>query len=150
MTVEFKKGDVIATEDVDAYAQSCDCAGLMATPFKEEFPRMYHAYLSKVRAGLFNPGDLFMWEGPDGQVIFNLGAHTGRVSATIPALKSSIEKMLDMAEANGISTIAMPRVGARFGGMAWMKAKKALIKMAEARDIKLIVAEQHVPGQSLL
>lgn len=150
MTVEFKKGDVFATEDVDAYAQSCDCAGLMATPFKEQFPHMYHAYLNKVRAGLFNPGDLFMWKGPNGRIIFNLGAHTGRVSATIPALKSSIQKMLDMAEKHDIHTIAMPRVGARFGGMAWMRARKALIKMAEERDIKLIVAEQHVPGQPLL
>lgn len=150
MTVKFKKGDVIATENVDAYAQSCDCAGLMATPFKEEFPHMYHAYLNKVRAGLFNPGDLFMWTGPDGRIIFNLGAHTGRVSATIPALESSIEKMLDIAEAQSIRTIAMPRVGARFGGMAWMKARKALIKLAEERDVTLIVAEQHIPGQSLL
>ncbi len=43
--------------------------------------------------------------------------------ATYPDVEQCLTRMREIADAEGVSTIAMPRIGAGYGGLSWKKVR---------------------------
>ena len=75
MPVKFVSGDLFADDNINVYAQGCNCAGAMgkgiAISFRQRWPKIYQEYKALCSQGKFTPGDVFVWN-EEGKIIFNL------------------------------------------------------------------------------
>ena len=57
--------------------------------------------------------------------VFNLGTQEGywRSRASYEAIATSLKEMRRQADAEGITCIAMPRIGVGYGGLSWKKVR---------------------------
>ena len=143
MAVEYRTGDLFAQPDIAALAHGCNAAGAMgkgiAAFFKQRWPATYDAYRARCAAGAFNPGDVFAWDAP-GVTIFNLGTEKHwRTGATLEAIERSLAAMIVEAERRGIIAVAMPRIGAGYGGLPWETVRPSIERAAASSAVKLVV-----------
>lgn len=141
MPLTERTGDLFEADE-PALAHGCNCAGAMgrgiAVEFRRRWPDMYDRYRDVCRNGDFRPGDVFTWSAPD-KVIFNLGTQrTWRAKATLEAVQASVATMIVDAREIGISAIAMPRIAAGLGGLAWEDVRSTLTVVTPG-DIDLVV-----------
>ncbi len=139
MPIQFVTGDLFANRfKAQAFAHGCNCAGSMgagiAVGFKERYPAMFEEYRKRCKADppTFTLGGVFFWRDDGKPAVFNLGTQPrpGR-GATYPAVEAALRAMRTTADAEGITSIAMPRIAAGYGGLSWKKVK-ALIQAAFA------------------
>src|SRR5437588_5422169 len=130
MPVEFVRGDLFANRHgAEALAHGCNCQGSMgagiATGFRDRYPEMYREYHRRCNAEPreFNIGDAFMWNADDKPWVFNLGTQEGvwRARASYQAIEAALTKMREQADREGVVSIAVPRIGAGYGGLSWKK-----------------------------
>ena len=57
--------------------------------------------------------------------------------------------MLKVAEAENIALLALPRIGAGLGGLAWDDVKATIVKVAANVRLRVWVCEEFVAGQPL-
>jgi len=155
VSIIYCVGDIFRERDVQALAHGCNCAGAMgkgiAKQFKQRWPKMYQAYKERCKQGLFNLGDVFVWEAED-ITIFNLGTQkTWKTKANINAIETSFKKMLDIAEEKGITKILMPRIGAGLGGMDWKEVTRTIENYSNYTPGLLIyVCDEYVADTPLI
>jgi O-acetyl-ADP-ribose deacetylase (regulator of RNase III) len=133
MPVEYVSGDLFKNRvKAEALGHGCNCAGSMgagiAVGFKERYPAMFEAYRRRCQAKLrFGLGDVFLWREDGKPAVFNLGTQPrpGR-GATYEAVEIAIRAMREVADAEGIRSIAVPRIAAGYGGLSWKKVKALL------------------------
>ncbi len=148
MPTLFTKGDLFNEAGISAFAHGCDCAGGMsagvAVAFKKRWPRMFDEYAVRCQDGRFKLGDVFVWnEGKE--TVYNLAIQEHwKTKAKYPALVTALEKMLPLAEAAGIETIALPRIGAGLGGLDFPRVKRILTDLSKASRVTLMVFDQYV------
>ena len=131
-------------------AHGCNCAGSMgkgiAVEFKARWPAMFERYWELCRDGRFKPGDVFHWQ-EGGVTVFNLGTQKHwRTKASLKAIDAALETMITMAEARGIDTIILPRIGGGLGKGSWDRIKQILIERGSATAVTLVVCENFRPG----
>lgn len=153
MSIEFVKGDLLASDQLEAIAHGCNCAGAMgkgiAKEIRARWPRMYDGYRRLCQERKFNLGDVFVWDGPE-KVIFNLGTQQSWKSrAELWAIEHSVKTMLEIAESKGITNIGIPRIGAGLGGLDWTQVKDSIQRVAKS-TIRLFVFEHYQPGKQVL
>jgi len=115
----------------EAFAHGCNCQGAMgagiAIGFKERYPEMYEEYRRrcKARPREFNPGDVFLWREEGKTSVFNLATQENywRSRATYEAIETVLNKMRAGADSESIRSIAVPRIGAGYGGLSWDQCK---------------------------
>lgn len=157
MPAIFVTGDLFAS-DLEALAQGCNNMGAMgagiAVTFKKYWPQMYKTYHERCKAGQYEPGDIFVWQGRkttrDGEIdvtIFNLFTQI-KWKASLTAIKMSVGKMIEVAHERGIRNIGMPQIGAGLGGLDWNRVKPLLQALGEQYDGTMVVFEQYQPGVS--
>jgi O-acetyl-ADP-ribose deacetylase (regulator of RNase III) len=138
MPIHMVAGDLFVNRYyAQAFAHGCNCQGSMgagiATTFRTHYPAMYDAYRARCRAEprQFNLGDAWLWREEDKPAVFNLGTqeHYWRARASYEAIATALASMREQADAAGISTIALPRIGVGYGGLSWPKVR-ALIETA--------------------
>jgi len=136
MPIQFVSGDLFVNRfNAEALAHGCNCAGSMgagiAVGFRERYPEMYEEYRRRCKAKPpeFALGSVFFWRDDEKPGVFNLGTQQrpGR-GATYPAVEAALRGMRKRADAEGIASIAMPRVAAGYGGLSWKKVR-ALIEV---------------------
>lgn len=132
-------------DDVDAIAHGCNTVGAMgagiATEFRRRWPAMYDAYRAECTQGRFTLGMFFAWE-TQGLTIYNLATQPRPgPSANLDAIAAATTAMVNDAGDHGISTIAMPRIGAGLGGLDWADVAATLDAVAAATTVELIVVE---------
>jgi O-acetyl-ADP-ribose deacetylase (regulator of RNase III) len=139
MPIEFVTGDLFANRfKAEALAHGCNCAGSMgagiAVGFRERYPRMFEEYRRRCKAKPpeFALGGVFLWRDKRRPDVFNLGTQPrpGR-GATYEAVEAALKAMRETADAEKITSIAMPRIAAGYGGLSWKKVR-ALIEAAFA------------------
>lgn len=144
MPIEYKVGDLFEAEE-QALAHGCNCAGAMgkgiALIFKKRYPTMYKEYKKRCLEGKFQLGDVFVWE-ENGRTIFNLAtqARPGPY-ASLEAIETSFQRMVQLAETKQITHIAMPQIGAGLGGLDWGAVKAVIEQVGSETEINLIVYE---------
>ena len=135
MTLAFITGDLFVNRHrAEALAHGCTCQGSMgaglAVGFRERYPRMYEEYRRRCKAKPreFNVGDVFFWKEEGLPAVFNLGTQEDywRSRATGQAVEMALTAMKRLATEEGITSIAMPRIGAGYGGLAWPRVKAVI------------------------
>jgi O-acetyl-ADP-ribose deacetylase (regulator of RNase III) len=140
MPLQFVTGDLFANRyAVQAFAHACNCQGSMgagiAKTFRARYPAMYATYRERRRAQprQFNLGDAWLWREEGQPWVFNLGTqeHYWRGRASYEAIATALASMRLQADDAGITTIALPKIGAGYGGLSWPKVR-GLIETAFA------------------
>jgi O-acetyl-ADP-ribose deacetylase (regulator of RNase III) len=131
MPIQFVSGDVFINRmGAAALAHGCNCAGSMgagiAVGFRERYPAMFEEYRRRCKAdpAEFSLGSVFLWREDGKPAVFNLGTQPrpGR-GATYPAVEEALRAMRTTADTEKITSIAMPRIAAGYGGLSWKKVR---------------------------
>ncbi len=147
------QGDIFAIENVYSYAHGCNCAGAMgkgiAVQFRDKFPTMYAEYKAMCKNGHYRPGDVFDYNYGRGHV-YNLATQISwRTKAEIGFIRTAVERMFELAIADGVTAIAMPAIGAGLGGLKWDDVKAVLTEIATVYpDVNLYVVEKFAPAEA--
>lgn len=135
MPIRYLTGDLLENENnAQAFAINCNCEGIINTivgvQFKNRFPKMAEEYRQTCEADppQFNPGDVFLWQGREGQWVFNVATQDDPYLKLTnrKALEKAFAEMRRLAEENQIESIAMPPVGAGIGGLNWHRARRIM------------------------
>jgi O-acetyl-ADP-ribose deacetylase (regulator of RNase III) len=157
MPIRYVSGDLFANRyRARAFAHGCNCQGSMgagiAVGFRDRYPRMFARYRERCKAEprQFNPGDCWLWKADDRPWVFNLATQENywRARATYEAIEQSLTRMRRQADAEGVTRIALPRVGAGKGGLSWKKVKGVIERVFADWPGTLIVYEEYVPEGS--
>jgi len=155
MAIRYVSGDLFKnTHKAKAFAHGCNCQGSMgagiATGFRERYPEMYEEYRRRCKAKprQFNLGDAWLWKAKDRPWVFNLGTQerTWHGRATYEAVEAALTRMKEQADAEGVRSIAIPRVGTGYGGLSWKKVREVIERVFENWDSTLYVYEEYVPS----
>ena len=141
---------------VRALAHGCNCQGSMgagvARTFRARYPEMYEEYRRRCKAEprQFNLGDCWLWKADDQPWVFNLGTQEGywRARASYEAIETALRRMREQADAEGITSIAIPRIGVGYGGLSWKKVRAIVEAVFGDWPGTLVVYEEFVAGGS--
>lgn len=157
MPIEYVSGDLFAgAHRPEALAHGCNCQGSMgagiAVQFRDRYPAMFEAYraMCKARPRQFNPGDAWLWKADQQPWVFNLATQETywRGRATYDWVEAALLAMRARVDAEGLTRVAMPRVGAGMGGLSWKKVKAVIDRAFADWPGALIVYEEFVPAPS--
>jgi ribA/ribD-fused uncharacterized protein len=157
MPIRFISGDLFDNEHhAQAFVHGCNCQGSMgagiAKSFRARYPAMYEEYRRRCEAEprQFNLGDCWLWKADDQPWVFDLGTQEGywRSRASYEAIETALREMRRQADAEGITSIAMPRIGVGYGGLSWKKVRAIIEAVFGDGDGSLIVYEEYVPSES--
>jgi O-acetyl-ADP-ribose deacetylase (regulator of RNase III) len=159
MPIEFVRGDLFANRfKAQALAHGCNCQGSMgagiATGFRDRYPEMYEEYRRRCKAEprRFNLGDAWLWKADDPPSVFNLGTQEGywRARASYEAIETALGRMRKKANREGITSIAIPRIGAGHGGLSWKKVRAIIEKVLGSWKGTVYVYEEYAPEKDEL
>lgn len=137
MPIHIVSGDLFANRyHVQAFGHGCNCQGAMgagiAKIFRTRYPAMYEAYRQRCKAEprQFNLGDSFLWKDNDQPWVFNLATQEQywRGRASYAAIEQALRTTRHQADTERIRSIALPRIGAGYGGLSWRKVR-AIIEL---------------------
>jgi O-acetyl-ADP-ribose deacetylase (regulator of RNase III) len=157
MPIHYVAGDLFENAyHAQAFGHGCNCRGSMgagiAVGFKERYPEMFEEYRRRCKATPreFNPGDVFLWKAADQPSVFNLATQEDywRSRATYEAVEQSLARMRAEADAEGIRSIAIPRIGTGYGGLSWKKLQIIVERVFAGWPGDLYVYEEYVPSAS--
>jgi O-acetyl-ADP-ribose deacetylase (regulator of RNase III) len=160
MPIQLVSGDLFVNRfKAQALAHGCNCQGSMgagvAAGFRERYPAMFAEYRRRCKAEprAFNLGDAFLWKADEQPWVFNLGTQERywRARASYEAIEKALKKMREEADREGITRIALPRIGAGHGGLSWRKVLAIIEKVFADWQGTLYVyeayqAEEIAPG----
>lgn len=155
MPIRFISGDLFSNEfDVQAFAHGCNCQGSMgagiARGFRHRYPEIYEEYRRRCKAKprQFNLGDAWLWKADGQPWVFNLGTQEGywHARASYEAIEKALQGMMKQADREGIRSIAIPRIGAGFGGLSWNKVRPTIEPVFTDWPGTLYVYEEFVPA----
>jgi O-acetyl-ADP-ribose deacetylase (regulator of RNase III) len=158
MPIRYVSGDLFANaHHAEALAHGCNCKGSMgagiAVGFRERYPEMFEQYrdLCKSSPRRFNPGDCFLYKSDDQPWVFNLATQEDywHDRATYAAIETALTRMREQADAEGVTSIALPRVGAGKGGLSWKKVKAVIERVLGDWPGTLIVYEDYVEEKAM-
>ncbi len=151
MPATFVKGDLF--EDAKdarpprAFAFAADTSGAMdkgiAVAFKKRWPALADAFRAEAEGGKTQLGDVFSWREGD-VVVYALAIHQGDKKPKVSTLVRALDAMLARAVADGVTRIALPRIGAGKGGIDPVRVKRVLTEAAEKSPVTLAVFEQFI------
>jgi O-acetyl-ADP-ribose deacetylase (regulator of RNase III) len=154
MPIEFVTGDLFANRvRAQALAHGCNCQGSMgagiATGFRDRYPEMFAEYRKRCKAKPreFNLGDVFLWKAEDQPWVFNLATQEGtwRARASYQAIEMALRGMREQAGREVITSIAVPRIGAGYGGLSWKKVRAIIEEAFKEWTGTLYVYEEFQP-----
>jgi len=128
MPIRYVSGDLFRNaHDAQAFAHGCNCQGSMgagiAKNFRARYPEMYEEYRRRCKAEprQFNLGECWLWKADNQPWVFNLGTQEGywRARASYEAIDTALRSMRQQADVEGITRIAVPRIGVGYGGLSW-------------------------------
>jgi O-acetyl-ADP-ribose deacetylase (regulator of RNase III) len=122
----------------------------IAKGFRERYPEMYEEYRRRCKAQprQFNLGDAWLWKADDRPWVFNLGTQEGywRARASYEAIETALRSMREQADREGITSIAVPRIGVGYGGLSWKKVREVVERVFADWAGTLVVYEEFVPA----
>ena len=154
MSIRWVSGDLFANAyKARAFAHGCNCQGSMgsgiAKGFRQRYPAMYEQYRARCKAEprQFNLGDAWLWKDRRRPWVFNLGTQEGywHARASYEAVEQSLRRMRELADAEGLRSIAIPRIGVGYGGLSWKKVRPIIERVFGDWTGTLIVYEEFTP-----
>lgn len=143
--IRYVQGDLFASQ-AQVLVNSVNCCGVMgagiALEFKKRFPKMYRAYRRVCQKGELDIGRPFLWRGEDRWILnFPTKLHFVQ-SARLEYIERGLEWIVENYRQEGISSLAMPRLGTDLGRLPWPDVKTLLERyFAELPDLDVEVYE---------
>jgi len=123
--IEYKAGDLL-NERVDALVNAVNCVGVMgkgiALKFRHAWPENFEAYAAACRKGEVRPGRMHVFETgrPAPRFIMNFPTKRHwRDRSRIEDIDAGLVALALEIRARGITSIALPALGAGLGGLDW-------------------------------
>lgn len=145
MTVRYITGDLFDAVGHAALGHGVNCRGFMgagiAPQFRTRWPAMFAEYQRACASGQLTLGGFMPWRDPEsGQVIYNLATQDrpGRY-ATLDAVQTSLTLMVQHAYWKQVPRVAIPRLGAGIGGLAWHDVRAVVEAVAEPSPVEVTV-----------
>jgi O-acetyl-ADP-ribose deacetylase (regulator of RNase III) len=157
MPIRLVSGDLFDNEhDAHAFAHGCNCQGSMgagvAKTFRARYPEMFEEYRDRCKAvpRRFNLGDCWFWKEDTRPSVFNLGTQEGfwRARASYESIETALRRMREQADAEGITSIAIPRIGVGYGGLSWKKVRAIVESVFGDWSGTFVVYEEFIAGGS--
>lgn len=143
--ITYKTGNIF-NSSAQVITNTVNCVGVMgkglALAYKKQYPEMFNDYKTKCSEGQVNPGQPYLWENAEVQVLnFPTKRHWKQAS-----LLSDVEEGLKYLANNygqmGISSVALPPLGCGLGGLNWADVKNLINKyLGSIEDLDVYVYE---------
>lgn len=151
MPATFVKGDLFEdAKDVPApraFAFPSDTSGAMdkgiAVAFKKRWPGLADAYRARAQGKKIQLGDVFTWREGD-VIVYALAVQEAEKKPKVSTLVRALDAMVARAADDGVTRIALPRIGARKGGIDPVRVKRILTEAGDRSPVSLVVFEQFV------
>lgn len=147
--IEFKTGNILK-DNSDAIVNTVNCVGVMgkglALQFKKAFPENFKEYKKACDNGQVKTGEVFITEHNDivsKKWIINFPTKNhwkGR--SEISYITQGLDDLILNIQRLGISSIAIPPLGAGLGGLEWPEVRQAILdKLGQLDNVKVTVYE---------
>lgn len=133
LAIKYVTGDVLR-HDAEALVNTVNCVGVMgrgvALQFKKAFPDNFRAYKVACDRGEVVPGRMFVTErealdAPRYIVNFPTKRHW-RGRSRLEDIEAGLEDLVRTIRARGITSIALPPLGAGLGGLPWPAVRERI------------------------
>lgn len=147
--VRYLEGDLMLSR-AQVLAHGVNCRGSMgagiAVAFKRRFPAMFQEYRRHCQKGILTPGGLFLWK-EESPWVLNLAtqAHKGR--AELPYVREAFAVGAALIDGEGVRTVAMPRIAAGLGGLAWEEVRPILEEAFHPLPARVFVYDRFFKGK---
>ena len=158
--ITYTQGNLLEAQ-TDALVNTVNTVGVMgkgiALMFKERFPKNMAEYASACKAKQVNTGKMFVTQtgelmGPQWIVNFPTKQHW-RAKSKMEWIQDGLIDLRHFLEANNVSSIAIPPLGAGQGGLSWPDVKveieKALLPEEDKKrltELKERIKDAHFVG----
>ncbi len=146
--VRFITGDIFA-QDAQAIVNPVNCVGVMgkglALQFKQKFPLNFEIYRTACMKGELRPGRILTCgtgrETPS--VIINLPTKRHwRDGSRMEDIEAGLDALAREIRERGLSSVAIPALGAGLGGLEWNGVRKAIEdRLSGLKDTEITVLE---------
>lgn len=143
MKIQYVKGDLFSTE-VGVIVHGCNAQGVMgsgvAKIIREKYTKAYDRYRKAYEMhGHLKLGDIISVPCDDATVIVNaitqeFYGRDGKRYVSYDAVAESMQKINRFYEVYGITSVAMPQIGAGLGGGDWSVIESII--ESELKDVK--------------
>lgn len=136
--IRFVQGDLLHAP-VDAVVNAVNTVGVMgkglALAFKQRFPDSFLGYAAACKGGKVTVGRMFVTRnlelvGP-GWIIHFPTKQDWRQPSKVEWIESGLADLKNVVVANGIRSIAIPRLGCGLGGLQWEQVRPMLVAAFE-------------------
>ena len=154
--ITYTSGDIFGA-DVDAIVNTVNTVGVMgkglALQFKRRYPDNYDEYRAACEAGTVRLGEMFVTEthqlmGPRLIVNFPTKGHW-KADSRIADIRAGLDDLIKVIRQRGITSIAVPPLGAGNGGLDWKQVRPVIASALEPlTDVRVEVFEpvsKHFP-----
>jgi O-acetyl-ADP-ribose deacetylase (regulator of RNase III) len=142
----IEDGDIFQSS-AQTLVNTVNCVGVMgkgiALGFKRRFPEMFDDYVARCERGEVRLGSPYLYRYEDGPWILNFPTKDHWKSRSrLPDIEAGLTHLRDHYESWGITSLAVPPLGAGNGGLEWHVVGPTLVRhLAELR----IPVELYVP-----
>ena len=146
MKIIYKEGDVLDCTE-DAIVHGCNAQGVMgsgvAKAIKERYPEAYKAYIASIPLGGMELGRITFHRNEQGFYVFNAitqkyyGRDKSVIYVNYNAIKESFDLLNKFCSEEGISHIALPKIGAGLANGDWSIIEKIIEE--ECTDVQPVV-----------
>ena len=126
----------------------------LALSLRERWPAMYKDFRHFCKLHNPDPGGLWAWMGADGTRVINLftqdpprrsGSHPGR--ASLQHVGHCLKALRKHAEAEELTSLALPRLATGVGGMDWSLVLPLIHQHLDSLGIPVMVYTTYHAGQ---
>lgn len=146
MPTELVKGDLFE-DTTKAFAFAADCEGTMNAGVAVAFKKRWPAFAEAFAKAKLEPGDVFSWREGD-VAVYALGLQRGGKKPKVSTLERALRAMVDRAVADGVTRIALPRIGGGKSGLDWTRVKRVLEELGGTTTLTIACYEQFIRTKS--
>ncbi len=148
MTVYYLSGDLFLSR-AQTIGHGVNTRGRMgagvAVDFRRRFPEMYKEYRRRCHNDELAAGSYFLWTQSDPWVL-NLATQAELAGASRPFVRDALSLLAARYEAEGITSLALPRIAAGLGGLSWGEVKSLLDEIFADLPLPVFVYQEYLPG----
>ena len=150
MSVIPASGDLFLSK-AQTLAHGVNCSGRMgagiAAEFKKRFPEMFAEYRRRCRGGELQPGGAYL-EKKTTPWVLNLATQATTSGARPEFVRSCFDWIASNYRAEGITSIAMPRIAAGLGGLDRAEVERTIREILNPLPIRVTVYTEYIAGQA--
>ena len=155
--IRYTEGNLLAA-DAEALVNTVNTVGVsgkgIALMFKEQYPENFRVYEAACRAGELEPGGLLVTERHDmlgPRFIINLATKKHwRYPSRLEWIQQGLASLRQLIRRRGISSVAIPPLGAGNGGLDWSDVKPLIAAELADVDCEVIVYEPTYAYQNIV